>query len=75
MEISERERCKGWGEEALGLTALYTILKQEMARKDLPAFISDSKVKLGITLHPRKLSAHGNTPSCRDVVVEREKKN
>ena len=68
MERSERKTCKG----GLGLTALYRILRQEMARTDLPAFILNSKVQLGIA--PRKLTDHGNTPPCRDVVVKKKKK-
>jgi len=45
-----------------------------MARTDLPALVSNSKLLLGIT-HPRKLTDHGNTPPCRDDAVKKKKKN
>lgn len=68
MERSERKICKG----ELALTALDRILRQEMARTDLPAFILNFKVQLGIA--PRKLTDHGNTPPYRDVEVKKKKK-
>lgn len=43
MESRESERCR-----EVGLTALHRILRQEMT--DVPAFISNSKVKVGIAL-------------------------